>query len=170
MWLPQEHDEVDEDLVDDLRAVLRGLDHHDSPVRCVLMLALAVQLYYRRGAEPEVAALVDEGTAVARRLGDPALRGWAARAGWLALWRSRHPRAAPSPSPSRSSPPRASRATRPPRRLGTSPSPATAVEEGDLETWLAEAAAAEAIARRRRLVYVEFVLHFVRLNLALLER
>ncbi len=41
-----------------------------------------------------------------------------------------------------------------------------AVEEGDLETWLAESAAAEAIARRRRLVYVEFVLHFVRLNLA----
>ncbi|HET7821022.1 MAG TPA: BTAD domain-containing putative transcriptional regulator, partial [Ornithinibacter sp.] len=88
VWLPQEHEEVDDDLVEDLRAVLRGLDHHDSRVRCVLMLALAVQLYYRRGAEPEVEALVDEGTAVARRLGDPALRGWAARAGWLALWRS----------------------------------------------------------------------------------
>jgi hypothetical protein len=43
-----------------------------------------------------------------------------------------------------------------------------AVEAGDLETWLTESAAAEAIARRRRLVYVDFVLHFVRLNLALL--
>ena len=90
VWTPQEYDEVDEDLIDDLRSALRGLDTHDSPVRCVLMLALAVQLYYRAGSEPEILALVDEGTAVARRIGDPALRGWAARTGWIALWRSAH--------------------------------------------------------------------------------
>ena len=59
--------------------------------------------------------------------------------------------------------------TRPPQALGHVARAGTAVEEGDLETWLAEAAAAESIARRRRMVYVEFVLHFVRLNLALLE-
>ena len=50
VWTPQEYDEVDEDLIDDLRSALRGLDTHDSPVRCVLMLALAVQLYYRAGS------------------------------------------------------------------------------------------------------------------------
>ena len=77
VWTPQEYGEVDEDVIDDLRSALRGLDHHDSPVRCVLMLALAVQLYYRHGSEPEVLALVDEGTAAARRIGDPALRSWA---------------------------------------------------------------------------------------------
>ena len=168
VWLPQEHGEVDEDLVDDLRAVLRGLDHHDSRARCVLMLALAVQLYYRRGSEPEVEALVDEGTAVARRLGDPALRGWAARAGWLALWRSatlerRHALAVEELAAARESGDEAAQA------LGHVARAGTAVEEGDLETWRAEAAAAESIARRRRMVYVEFVLHFVRLNLALLE-
>ena len=31
VWTPQEHDEVDEDLIDDLRSALRRLDHHDSP-------------------------------------------------------------------------------------------------------------------------------------------
>ena len=90
MWTPQEYDEVDEDLIDDLRSASRGLDTHDSPVRCVLMLALAVQLYYWAGSEPEILALVDEDTAVARRIGDPALRGWAARTGGIALWRSAH--------------------------------------------------------------------------------
>ena len=168
VWLPQEHDEVDEDLVDDLRSVLRGLDHHDSRVRCVLMLALAVQLYYRPGSEPEIEALVDEGTAVARRLGDPALRGWAARSGWLALWRSstlerRHALAVEELAAARESGDEAARA------LGHIALAGTALEEGDLETWEAQSSAAEAIARRRRMVYVEFVLHFVRLNLALLE-
>ena len=71
VWTPQEYGEVDEDVIDDLRTALRGLDHHDSPVRCVLMLALAVQLYYRHGSEPEVLGLVDEGTAAARRIGYP---------------------------------------------------------------------------------------------------
>jgi hypothetical protein len=148
--------------------VLRGLDHHDSRVRCILMLALAVQLYYRPGAEPEIEALVDEGTAVARRLGDPALRGWAARAGWLALWRSatlerRHALAVEELEAAHESGDEAAQA------LGHIALAGTAVEEGDLETWLAQASAAEAIARRRRMAYVEFVLHFVRLNLALLE-
>ena len=167
VWLPQEYDEVHEDLVDDLRAVLRGLDHHDSPVRCVLMLALAVQLYYAPGAEPEVLALVDEGLAAARRLDDPALRGWAARTAWLALWRVEHLErrvalASEEVAAARESGDEAALA------VGHIALAGAAAEEGDLETWLAESAAAEAIARRRRLVYVEFVLHFVRLNLTLL--
>ena len=105
---------------------------------------------------------------MARRLGDPALRGWAARAGWLALWRSatlerRHALAVEELAAARESGDEAAEA------LGHVARAGTAVEEGDLETWQAEAAAAESIARRRRMVYVEFVLHFVRLNLALLE-
>jgi hypothetical protein len=45
----------------------------------------------------------------------------------------------------------------------------TAVERGDLEGWLADSARADEIARRRRLAYVEYVLHFVRFALALLR-
>ena len=33
-WLPQEYEEVHEDLVEDLRWGLRELDHHDSATRC----------------------------------------------------------------------------------------------------------------------------------------
>ena len=169
VWLPQEHDEVDEDLVDDLRAVLRGLDHHDSPVRCVLMLALAVQLYYRPGVGARGRSR--SSTRAPRRPDASATRrcGGGRRApAWLALWRSahlerRHALAVEELAAARES---GDEAARP---LGHIALAGTGLEEGDLETWRAESAAAEAIARRRRLVYVEFVLHFVRLNLALLE-
>lgn len=167
VWTPQEYGEVDEDVIDDLRSALRGLDHHDSPVRCVLMLALAVQLYYRRGSEPEVLALVDEGEAAARRIGDPALRAWAARTGWIALWRSahlerRHELAVEELAAARESGNEAAEA------LAHTALAGTALEQGDRETWEAESAAADDIARRRRLTYVEYALHFVRLSLSLL--
>ena len=167
VWTPQEYDEVDEDVVDDLRSALRGLDHHDSPVRCVLMLALAVQLYYRHGSEPEVLALVDEGTAAARRIGDPALRSWAARTGWIALWRSehlhrRHELAVEELAASRESGNEAAEA------LAHTALASAGLEQGDRGTWEAESAAADDIARRRRLTYVEYALHFVRLSLSLL--
>ncbi len=167
VWTPQEYDEVDEDLIDDLRSALRGLDTHDSPVRCVLMLALAVQLYYRAGSEPEILALVDEGTAVARRIGDPALRGWAARTGWIALWRSahldrRHELALEELAAARESGNEAAEA------LAHTALAGTGVEAGDLDTWLSASAAAVDIARRRRLTYVEYALRFVLFNLSLL--
>jgi hypothetical protein len=167
VWTPQEHDEVDEDLIDDLRTALRRLDHHDSPVRCVLMLALAVQLYYRPGAEPEVLALVEEGTAAARRIGDPGLHAWAARTGWIALWRCahlgrRHELAVEELAAARES------GDEPAQALAHTALAGTALEEGDLETWRTQSAAADDIARRRRLVYVDYALHFVRLNLSLL--
>ena len=167
VWTPQEYGEVDEDAIDDLRSALGGLDHHDSPVRCVLMLALAVQLYYRHGSEPEVLALVDEGTAAARRIGDPALRAWAARTGWISLWRSahldrRHALAVEELAASRESGNEASEA------LAHTALAATGLEEGDRETWESGSAAADTIARRRRLTYVEYALHFVRFSLALL--
>lgn len=168
VWMPQEHGEVHEDLVDDLRWALRGLDHHDSTTRCVLMLALAVQLYYRPGSEPEIEALVDEGLAAARRLGDPGLRAWANRSGWLALWRiayldRRRALAREELEAARAAGDEAALA------LAHLAIAGTAVEDGDRETWLEHAAAADAIARRRRLTYVEFALHFVRLSLSLLE-
>jgi DNA-binding SARP family transcriptional activator len=167
VWTPQEYGEVDEDVIDDVRSALRGLDHHDSPVRCVLMLALAVQLYYRHGSEPEVLALVDEGTAAARRIGDPALRSWAARTGWIGLWRSahlerRHELALEELAASRESGNEAAEA------LAHTALAGTGLEQGDRETWEAESAAADDIARRRRLTYVEYALHFVRLSLTLL--
>ena len=167
VWTPQEYDEVDEDLIDDLRSALRGLDTHDSPVRCVLMLALAVQLYYRAGSEPEILALVDEGTAVARRIGDPALRGWAARTGWIALWRSAHldrrrELAVEELAAARASGNEAAEA------LAHTALAGTGVEAGDLDTWLSASAAAVDIARRRRLTYVEYALRFVLFNLSLL--
>ncbi|WP_377644467.1 BTAD domain-containing putative transcriptional regulator [Oryzobacter terrae] len=167
-WLPQEHDEVDEDLVDDLRSSLQGLDHHDSPVRCVLMLALAVQLYYRPGSEPEVEALVDEGVAVARRLGDPSLRAWAARSGWLAMWRVAHldRRRALAHEEVEAAREGGDEAALAVAHLAAA---GIAVEDGDLDGWLEHSAAADEIARRRRLAYVEFVLHFVRLSLSLLR-
>ena len=142
------------------------LDHHDSPVRCVLMLALAVQLYYAPGADRRCSRSStrawpppDASTTRPARLGGAAPRGW--------------PCGGSSTSP----------ADRP-RRARV----AAARESGD-EAALAvghialarhrggggrprdlagRVGAAEAIARRRRLVYVEFVLHFVRLNLTLL--
>ena len=131
------------------------------------MLALAVQLYYAPGAEPEVLALIDEGLAVARRIDDPALRGWAARTGWIALWRVAHldrrrALAVEEIAAARESGNEAAEA------LAHIALAGAAVEEGDLETWRAESAAAEDIARRRRLTYVEYALHFVRLNLTLL--
>ncbi len=50
------------------------------------MLALAVQLYYDPGARAEILALADEGHAMARRIGDPALQWWACHTAWKALW------------------------------------------------------------------------------------
>ena len=62
------------------------LPHGDSAERCRVMLALAVMLYYEPSAQAEVRALAEEGVAMARRLGDPALLAWAALTAWKALW------------------------------------------------------------------------------------
>jgi hypothetical protein len=54
--------------------------------RCRLQLSPSFELYTSPGAEAERRALVDTGLALARRLGDPGLLAWAARAAWLASW------------------------------------------------------------------------------------
>ncbi len=168
VWTPQEFEVVEEDLVDDLRSSLRTVGPEDSAVRCVLMLALAVQLYYAYGSEPEVDALVDEGTAIARRLGDPGLRAWAAHAGWIALWRTsaleqRLRLSAEELAATAEGDDEAALALAHIMRAGT------AVEAGDLETWLEQGAAAGAVAERRRLSYIQYVVHFVQFSLRLLD-
>ncbi|MGG5258383.1 BTAD domain-containing putative transcriptional regulator [Phycicoccus avicenniae] len=164
IWLPQAYGEVFEDLVDDLRTVLRSAGAQDHPTRCRLMLALALQLYYAPGYEPEVEALVDEGLALARRVGDPELRCWAARTAWMALWRAHHlgrrlELAREEIETARACGDEAAEA------VGNAALAGACVEAGYRDGWLEHSAAAEALARRRRLPYVEFALGLVRLGL-----
>ena len=72
-----------EDVVDDLRWALATLPGEDSPApRCRLLLALAVELDYDRGAAAKRDALVNAGLAAARRIGDDrAVVGGAGRLG-----------------------------------------------------------------------------------------
>ncbi len=86
IWMPQQWYEVPEDMIEDLRWALRELPTSDSPDRCRVMVTLAVMLYYDPDARAETAALADEGHAMARRIGDPALLWHACNAVWKALW------------------------------------------------------------------------------------
>ena len=86
VWLPHDVDWVDEDLIDDLRWAMTHCDDGDRATRCRLLLALAVELYYVEGSTAERRALVDNGLALARQVGDPALLWWAVRAAWMACW------------------------------------------------------------------------------------
>jgi DNA-binding SARP family transcriptional activator len=86
VWLPQQWYEVPDDTIEDLRWALGQLAGTDSPERCRVMLCLAVLLYYDPGATAEVTALAEEGRAMARRIGDPALLWWASHNAWKALW------------------------------------------------------------------------------------
>ncbi|MBD3923263.1 AAA family ATPase [Nocardioides cavernae] len=90
VWMPQQWNEVPEDAVEDLRWAMAELPHGDSTERCQVMLALAVLLYYEPSARAEVRALAEEGVAMARRIGDPALLAWAASNAWKALWTPVH--------------------------------------------------------------------------------
>ena len=167
VWLPQSYGEVFEDLVDDLREAIAVAGDEDSATRCRLMLALAVQLYYATDYAPEVEALAEEGLALARRLGDAELRGWAARTAWLALWRPRYLQrrldlAREEIEAARECGDEAAEA------VGRAALAGAAVEAADLEVWTTQSEAAEAIAQRRRLPYVEFALGFVRLSLSLM--
>ena len=168
VWTPMEYGVVDHELVDDLRATLAQLDPGDSAERCTLMLALAAQLYYQRGSDAEVEALVDEGMAMARRLGDPALLAWSARTSSLALWRCRQLErrqalAVEEVGAARASGDVAAEAVALTGLAGA------ALEAGDLATWDSASTAALAIARRRRLSFVQFALRFVELSLAALR-
>jgi hypothetical protein len=86
VWHPRAHGAVHPTLVGDLRTALRRLPAADSELRCRVMLALAVELYFA-DAPREREALVEQGLAVARRLDDPALVVWACTGAFLAVWR-----------------------------------------------------------------------------------
>ena len=129
------------------------------------MQALAAQLYYQRGSDAEVEALVDEGMAMARRLGDAALLAWSARTSSVALWRcrlleKRRALAVEEVAAARASGDVAAEAVALTGMAGT------ALEAADLATWETASAAALEIARRRRLSFVVFALRFVELSLA----
>ena len=80
LWTVHQLWVVDADLVDDLRWALGRVGESDSPHRCRLLGALAVELYYDAGARAEREALGRACVDLARRLGDPALLWWATRA------------------------------------------------------------------------------------------
>lgn len=85
-WQPHATGVVVEDAVDDLRWALAHLPDDDLPTRARLQLSLAVELYFDPDHRAEMAALVDSGMALARRVADPHLLWWAARAAWTAMW------------------------------------------------------------------------------------
>ncbi len=165
MWLPMEWQVVEEDSIDDLRWALSRLPEHDSVERCHVMLGLAVQLYYVPSVDAEVEALVDEGLAMARRVGDPRLLMWACRSAALALWTPAraHRRAELSREGLE-----AARAADDPEGLAVALMTAAgdAVELADLDGYRRYVGEAERLARRRRLNYVLTALGFVELSLA----
>jgi hypothetical protein len=86
VWLTRYYGEVNQPLVDALHRSLARVPPHDSELRCRVLLALAVELYYA-AAPREREALVEQGLAMARRLGDPRLLVWACTAAFTAIWR-----------------------------------------------------------------------------------
>ncbi len=87
VWHTRPHGQTHPALIAALRDVLRRLPATDSELRCRVMLALAVELYFA-DAPRERDALVEQGLAVARRLADPPLTVWANIAAHLASWRA----------------------------------------------------------------------------------
>jgi len=85
-WFPRAYAEIEADRIRALRNSLRRLTSDDSELRCRVMLALAIELYYA-DAPQEIAALTEQGLAMARRIDDAALLVWATTAAYQATWR-----------------------------------------------------------------------------------
>ena len=164
VWTPHDWEQVVEDAVDDLRWALATLPEDDSPARCRLLLALAVELYYDAGAVAERRALVEAGLALARRLGDPALLWWATRAAYVASW---------SPSFTEARVAWAEEGLAAARASGDLAAEAVTLvslgndllELGRPDEWDRLSAEAGAIARRERLPYVLFTICWVQTSL-----
>lgn len=84
-WFPRAYAEVETDRVRALRRSLDRLPTEDSELRCRVMLALALELYYA-DAPQEIEALTEQGLAMAQRIDDPALLVWASIAAFQARW------------------------------------------------------------------------------------
>ncbi|WP_345503013.1 BTAD domain-containing putative transcriptional regulator [Pedococcus ginsenosidimutans] len=91
LWQSGPHGTVNQVVVSALRQVLESLPEHDSPLRCRVMLSLALETYYGSGHD-ERTALVEEGLLMADRIGDPALQLDGYQLAFVALW---CPRTAP---------------------------------------------------------------------------
>jgi hypothetical protein len=85
LWRSAPPGEVNEKVVDALRGTLERLPDGDSDLRCRTLLALANELF-EQAPFAERAALVDEATDMARRIGDPRLVIDACLVGFVALW------------------------------------------------------------------------------------
>ncbi|MCW2765837.1 MAG: transcriptional activator domain [Nocardioides sp.] len=85
LWRSAPPGSVNEKVVAALRGSLDRLPTEDSELRCHAMLALANELYEAVGYE-ERRALVEEGLAMARRLGDQALQLDACQMAYVGLW------------------------------------------------------------------------------------
>ena len=165
VWIPHDTGVVLEDVIDDLRWALLHSPDDDPATRCRLQLTLAVELYYVADATAERRALVDTGLALARKVGDPELTWWAMRTAWMACWAppflaERMGWIAEGLVAARAADDPAAEAV-----LLTT----LAVDElaaGHVDRWQELSDAAVAIARRERLPYVMFTLHWVRMTLA----
>lgn len=168
VWQPHEWDEVFPDIIDHLRWGLTEVGEADSMSRCWLSLSLAVELYYDAPAHDELDRLVDEGLAIARRLGDPKLTWWACRAASQAWQR-------PSTLQRRLELEKAgleaARGEGDPlaEAISLLAVAACELEFGHHRAWLAYSRAARELAISKRLVYVEFCLAWLELNLALMR-
>jgi tetratricopeptide (TPR) repeat protein len=85
LWQSGPHGTVNQIVVDSLRECLSRLPEADSPLRCRVMLSLALEIYYGSTFE-ERRALVDEGLAMARRIGDDSLLLDGCQLAFTALW------------------------------------------------------------------------------------
>ena len=85
LWQSGPHGTVNEKVVAALRHVLAGLPDEDTPLRCRVMLSLALEIYYGTTYE-ERAALVEQGLAMAQRIGDPALLLDGYQLAYVAVW------------------------------------------------------------------------------------
>lgn len=169
VWLPQQWNEVPEDTIEDLRWAMSELPKGDSAERCRVMVALALMLYYEPSARAEVGALVDEGLAMARRIGDPDLLAWAVLTAWKALWT---PEYAAVRLDLAHEALLATREARDPDAEAVALVVLTGnlLEVGDRPAYDEAARATARLAARRRNSYVQMALHWLDLSLASLRR
>ena len=88
VWPLRPYGHLNPDVIAALRQALASLPGEDTEVRARLMLVLAGELYNGH-AEEEIDALVETGTAMARRIGDPRLLVDVLQHGYIATWRRR---------------------------------------------------------------------------------
>ncbi|TDW81606.1 transcriptional regulator [Kribbella pratensis] len=86
LWQTRAYGRADRHMIATLRRALRELPAEDQELRCRVLLVLATELYHT-DAPAYREALVEQGLAMARRLGDPALLVWACQAAFIAIWR-----------------------------------------------------------------------------------